>query len=172
MPLNISLKNRRGDGASVEYIAPFDIRPTRSLPVFLASPQPSQCPRESFALSPEGTSESSPGRQSWVNRLRKGPVPSGTAEHQGLVFSRPRRGLTSFVAGTQDYVLGYSQPVPTGLNWQSTSDYNPCHPSPTADLPYGAKVLRTGFVNQPMCWTGDDESQYSRLDPGEFQCRY
>jgi hypothetical protein len=33
----------------------------------------------------------------------------------GMRFQPSLAGLYSFVGGTQDYVLGYSQPVPTGL---------------------------------------------------------
>src|SRR5271165_2443974 len=35
---------------------------------------------EKGSASPEGTAENSPGRQSWVSKDRKDPVPSGTAE--------------------------------------------------------------------------------------------
>jgi hypothetical protein len=41
-------------------------------------------------------------------------VPKGRL-NTGLSFQPSLAGLFSFVAATQDYVLGYSQPVPTGL---------------------------------------------------------
>jgi hypothetical protein len=70
--------------------------------------------------SPEGTSESSPGRQSWVENQNIRKVPLGTAECARAGFQPSLAGLNSFRACTQDCVLGYSQPVPAGLSWENT----------------------------------------------------
>jgi hypothetical protein len=80
-----------------------------------------------FELSPEGTAESSPGRQSWVY-IHTATSPAGTTENapgrQSWVKLDPKRmpgrrtvlGSLSFAnMDAQDYILGYSQPSLTGL---------------------------------------------------------
>jgi hypothetical protein len=56
--------------------------------------------RENSALSPEGTAESSPGRQSWVDVTKTEPVPSGTTE---ILSSSVQSSLTGPIGIVSDF---------------------------------------------------------------------
>jgi hypothetical protein len=61
------------------------------------------------ALSPEGTSESSPGRQSWVINRHWDQSREGRLNTGARTSAVPGGTSTASWQTTQDYVLGYFQ---------------------------------------------------------------